>query len=117
MNKRSTVSDSKSAERDDNLPELDEIDDEDDDLSHLDEDDAPELTAELAAQAKTIFEIPEMADFAEFIRKGGRPLLPGERKKRRVTLMLDPDVIAHFKAGGRGWTTRMNAALRKAAGL
>jgi uncharacterized protein (DUF4415 family) len=31
--------------------------------------------------------------------------------------MLDPDVIAHFKAGGRGWQTRVNAALRKAAGL
>jgi uncharacterized protein (DUF4415 family) len=31
--------------------------------------------------------------------------------------MLDPDVIARFKAGGRGWQTRINAVLRKAAGL
>ena len=31
--------------------------------------------------------------------------------------MLDPDVIEHFKAGGKGWQTRVNAALRKAAGL
>ena len=31
--------------------------------------------------------------------------------------MLDPDVIAHFKATGKGWQTRINAALRKAAGL
>jgi uncharacterized protein (DUF4415 family) len=87
------------------------------DLSDLGPDDAPELTPELAAQARTIFEIPEEAAFAEFIRKGGRPLLPEEVRKRRVTIMLDPDVIAHFKAGGRGWQTRINAALRKAAGL
>ena len=32
-------------------------------------------------------------------------------------MVLDPDVIEHFKAGGRGWQTRINAALRKAAGL
>ena len=49
--------------------------------------------------------------------KGGRPLLPDEVRKRRVTIMLDPDVIDHFKAGGRGWQTRVNAALRKVAGL
>ena len=31
--------------------------------------------------------------------------------------MLDPDVIEHFKADGHGWQIRVNAALRKAAGL
>ena len=87
------------------------------DLSNLDDDDAPELTPELAAQARTIFEIPEEAEFAEFIRNGGRPRLPGEPPPRRVTLMLDPEVIEHFKAGGRDWQVRINAALRKAAGL
>lgn len=92
-------------------------DDEDDDLSHLDEDDAPELTPELMAKAKRLEDFPELADFAEFIRKGGRPRLPSEWKKRRVTIMLDPEVIDHFKAGGRFWQTRINAALRKAAGL
>lgn len=87
------------------------------DLSNLGPDDAPELTPEMAAKARTIFEIPEMAEFAEFIRKGGRPLMPDEYRKRRVTIMLDPDVIEHFKAGGKGWQTRVNAALRKVAGL
>jgi len=91
--------------------------DDDDDLSNLDEDDAPELTPELAAKARTIFEIPEMADFADFIRKGGRPALPERYRKQRVTIMLDPGVIEHFKAGGKGWQTRVNAALRKVAGL
>lgn len=86
-------------------------------LPELDEDDAPELTAELAAKLRPIAEIPELTEFTEFIRKGGRPLLPDEVRKRRVSIMLDPDVIAHFKAGGRGWQTRVNAALRKAAGL
>jgi uncharacterized protein (DUF4415 family) len=93
-------------------------DDEDDvDLSNLDEDDAPELTPELAAEAKTIDEIPEEAEFLAFIRNGGRPRMPGEPPPRRVTLMLDPEVIHHFKAGGRGWQVRINAVLRKAAGL
>jgi uncharacterized protein (DUF4415 family) len=87
------------------------------DLSNLGPDDAPELTPEVAANARTIFEIPEMAEFAEFIRKGGRPPLPERYRKRRVTIMLDPDVIEHFKAGGKGWQTRVNTALRKAAGL
>ncbi|MBA3324141.1 MAG: BrnA antitoxin family protein [Rhodobacteraceae bacterium] len=81
------------------------------------DDENPEWTEEDFARAKPIHEIPELADFAAFIRKGGRPLLPSEWKKRRVTIMLDPDVIAHFKAGGKGWQTRVNAALRKAAGL
>jgi uncharacterized protein (DUF4415 family) len=92
-------------------------DEDDDDLSHLDEDDAPELTPELMARLRPIDEIPEMADFAAFIRNGGRVRLPGEPPPRRVTLVLDPEVIEHFKAGGKGWQTRVNAALRKVAGL
>ena len=92
-------------------------DEKDVDLSNLGEDDAPELTPELMARLKPIEDIPEEAEFLAFIRKGGRPLLPDEVRKRRVSIMLDPDVIAHFKAGGRGWQTWVNAALRKAAGL
>ena len=37
--------------------------------------------------------------------------------KRLVSLRLDPDVIDHFRARGPGWQVRINAALRKAAGL
>lgn len=50
-------------------------------------------------------------------RGRGRPTLSEAEKKKRVTIMLDQDVIAHFKKGGKGWQTRANAALRKAAGL
>jgi uncharacterized protein (DUF4415 family) len=99
------------------LPAKAQDDDDDVDLSNLGPDDAPELTPEVMARARTIFEIPELADLANVVRKGGRPLLSEEVRKRRVTLMLDPAVIEHFRAGGRGWQTRMNAALRKAAGL
>ena len=91
--------------------------DEDIDRSKLDGDDAPELTPELASTLRPIDEVPEMAEFLAFVRKGGRPALPEQDRKRRVTIMLDPDVIAHFKATGKGWQTRMNEALRRAAGL
>lgn len=50
-----------------------------------------------------------------FRRKIGRPRSPN--KKLSVLLRLDPEVVALFKADGEGWQTRMNDALRKAAGL
>ncbi len=37
--------------------------------------------------------------------------------KSSVTLRLDPEVVARFKADGPGWQSRINAALRKASGL
>jgi len=52
---------------------------------------------------------------------GGKPVQRGRPKsanpKQPVNLRLDPDVVAHFRAGGRGWQSRINAALRKAAKL
>lgn len=41
--------------------------------------------------------------------------LPGV--KEQVTLRLDQDVLDHFRNSGPGWQDRLNAALRKAAGL
>lgn len=87
------------------------------DLSSLGPDDAPELTPEVAATMKTVDEIPELAQLAALVRKGGRPALPEQSRKQRTTIMLDRDVIEHFRAEGKGWQTRVNAALRKAAGL
>lgn len=37
--------------------------------------------------------------------------------KQLVSLRLSPDVVAAFRATGPGWQTRMDEALRKAAGL
>ena len=48
-------------------------------------------------------------------RPAGRPKL--ERPKQAINLRVDADVIDAFRADGAGWQTRMNEALRKAAGL
>jgi uncharacterized protein (DUF4415 family) len=37
--------------------------------------------------------------------------------KETVAIRLDRDVLAHFQDDGPGWQDRVNAALRKAAGL
>jgi uncharacterized protein (DUF4415 family) len=69
-------------------------------------------------------EIPELTD--EWFKSAtmhiggvtvrrGRPKL--RIRKRPVSLRLDPDVLAHFRRGGRGWQSRINLALRKAAKL
>ena len=34
-------------------------------------------------------------------------------RKRRVTMMLDTDIIEHFSGRGRGYQTRINAVLRR----
>lgn len=49
--------------------------------------------------------------------KRGRPPLPVSQRKKQVTMLLDPDIVEHFKKGGKGWQTRVNSALREAAGL
>ena len=77
--------------------------------------DAPEATDEQLAQAKPFDEaFPALADA---MRKnvGGRP--KSVNPKVAVSLRLDQEVVARFKAAGPGWQTRMNDALRDAAGL
>lgn len=49
------------------------------------------------------------------LRRRGRPP-EGATAKVQVTLRLDAAVLAHFKAKGPGWQTRINAALVKAIG-
>jgi uncharacterized protein (DUF4415 family) len=43
------------------------------------------------------------------------PSLPGA--KELVSLRIDRDVLDHFQEAGPGWQDRINAALRKAAGI
>jgi uncharacterized protein (DUF4415 family) len=72
-------------------------------------------------------DIPELTDedFARGVwHRGGKPLPhgpPGRPKsrnpKRPVSIRLDPEVLAHFRRSGRGWQSRINAALRKVAKL
>jgi uncharacterized protein (DUF4415 family) len=69
-------------------------------------------------------EIPELTeeDFARGVwHVGGKPIPRGRPKsakpKEHVNMRLDPDVLAHFRAGGPGWQSRINTTLRKAAKL
>jgi uncharacterized protein (DUF4415 family) len=43
------------------------------------------------------------------------PSLPGV--KELISLRIDRDVLDHFQQDGQGWQDRINAALRKAAGI
>lgn len=70
----------------------------------VDPDDAPEL-------GKDWFDNAEVKVAGKLVRKGGRPR---GSNKEQVSLRLDKDVVAKFRAGGPGWQSRMNEALRKA---
>lgn len=64
-----------------------------------DRDDAPDLSQD---------GWPEK--FAKAQVRRGRP--PLAKPKVSTTIRLSPDVIEYFKAGGRGWQTRIDEALR-----
>jgi uncharacterized protein (DUF4415 family) len=66
--------------------------------------DAPELTDEQLASAEV----------SVGVRRPGRP--KADVTKVPVSLRLDADLVAAFKATGEGWQTRMNTALRSAVG-
>ncbi len=72
-----------------------------------DPDDAPKLDADWFAGA-------DLRDGNRIVRRGRPPI---DHAKRAVSLRLDPDVIGWFRDSGPGWQTRINEALRKAAGL
>ncbi len=75
----------------------------------VDPDEAPPLDREW-------FERAEIREGEHLIRPArGRPRKAAP--KEAVNIRLDPDVLAHFRAGGPGWQSRINQALRKAAGL
>lgn len=48
-------------------------------------------------------------------KTAAKSAVPGLRET--VSLRLDRDVLDHFQEEGPGWQERINAALRKAAGL
>lgn len=66
-------------------------------------------------------EIPDLStdDWARVIEaapvRRGRP--KAAVRKVSTTIRLDPDVVDAFKADGPGWQSRINTALRRAAGL
>jgi uncharacterized protein (DUF4415 family) len=55
----------------------------------------------------------------EIVRRARGQRGPQKSKpvKTLISLRLDPDVVQHFRRGGRGWQSRINQALRKAVKL
>lgn len=49
-------------------------------------------------------------DEGEFDQARARVVTP--RRKQAISVRLDPDILEFFKADGRGYQTRINAALR-----
>ena len=77
------------------------------DSGWVDPDDAPRLTREW-------FERADLYHGDKMVRRG-RP--KSISPKESVNLRLDPDVLEYFRKSGPGWQSRINEALRKAAGL
>jgi uncharacterized protein (DUF4415 family) len=64
-------------------------------------DDFPEIPADLLARMKP--------------SRRGRPPA-GEAPKEAISLRIDPDVLAAYKAQGAGWQSLMHQTLKRAAG-
>lgn len=88
MSKKSIIEDSHT-----DWERLDNMQDRDIDLSEI-----PEITEKQIGRAK--------------LRIGGKPI---PKKKIRVTLLLDAGILAYFKtkAGGRGYQSLINKALKQ----
>ena len=81
---------------------------------YLIDDENPEWTEEDFKRARPASEVLPPEVYARLTAR--RPGQRGAQKaptKVAVTLRLDPDVVAAFKAGGPGWQTRINQALKK----
>lgn len=85
-----------------NLAKVDATTDEEIARQIAEDADLSELTDEELAEA-------DIYEGDKFVRRVGRPK---GGKKELVTLRLDRDLLDHFRAGGPGWQTRLNDALR-----
>ena len=75
------------------------------------DEDIPEMTTTDFRRAKRVAEfMPELIHAAK--RARGRPRIA--TPKAHVSLRLDPEIIAAFKAEGPGWQRRINAVLARA---
>ena len=76
--------------------------------------DSPPLTDEQLANMRPAREVfPDIDKFP-------KPWARGPQKastKVQMTIRLDRDVVDHFRRIGRGWQSRINETLRRAAGL
>jgi uncharacterized protein (DUF4415 family) len=71
--------------------------------------DSPEFTKADFAKAKPFAEV--FPDISASIRRGRGP--NKAPTKKQVSLRLSPEVIKHFKKGGKGWQSRIDETLRR----
>jgi uncharacterized protein (DUF4415 family) len=55
----------------------------------------------------------KMGEAVDALRRGRGP--QKEAKKVAISIRLNPDIVKHFKSGGAGWQSRMEAVLEKAS--
>jgi len=77
----------------------------------VDPDDAPELTDEDFARGtwKNGDSMVSRQEAQAAIARTGRPRIA--EPKKAVNIRLAPEILAAFKATGKGWQTRINTAL------
>lgn len=73
----------------------------------------PEWTAGRFAKAKPASDLPPEV-LKAFPKTRGPQNTP---TKVPVSIRLSPEVVHHFKSKGPGWQSRIDAALKKVAGL
>lgn len=80
-------------------------------LIPTDEEDAVITDAALSDPDALPLTEAEWNNVKPLLRVGGRP--KAEVTKERITIRLSPDVLAAFKATGKGWQSRIDAALKE----
>lgn len=79
--------------------------------------DNPPLTDTFSRRARRAEDVAPEIVARYLARKRGQRGPQKAPTKQLVSLRIDRDVLAKFRATGPGWQARMNAALRAAAGL
>jgi uncharacterized protein (DUF4415 family) len=74
---------------------------------------SPPLTEQELASLRPAHEV--MPEVLALVRRYRGP--QKRPTKELVSLRLDRDMVQHFRSRGKGWQSRINATLRKAAGL
>jgi len=82
--------------------------------SWADPDDAPELTDDFFEKATPRIgdKVVSKDEFRKEAKKAMRGRPPGTGQKKSTTVRFDNDVLDAFRSTGKGWQSRMNAALR-----
>ncbi len=75
--------------------------------------DSRELDAEWFANARPAREVLPPEVYAALVARRPRGRPKAEETKVFTAIRLDADLVAAFKATGKGWQTRINAALRE----